>query len=113
MRTQRKLIWLAGAFFGLIGICFPQFRSGGRGGFGGGDSGPLVRTEGGVMVNEDTVRTARETTPHSTETPNWTNAAGFEADGFAFTRIIFKSAGVRGGGVGAWGWLNDYPDSDL
>ena len=113
MRTRQKINWLTVASFGLMGICLAQFRGGGRGGFGGGDSGPMVRTEGGVMVNEDTVRTARETAPHSTATPTWTNAPGFEADDFAFTRIIFKSTGVRGGGVGAWGWLNDYPDSDL
>jgi hypothetical protein len=27
------------------------------------------------LVNEDTVRTARETASHSTGTPNWTNDA--------------------------------------
>jgi hypothetical protein len=74
----------------------------------GGDSGP-VQTEGGVLVNEDTVRTARETLPHVTETPNWTNSAGFQKDVFTFARIIYKSPG-RPSFVG---WVNDYPDSDL
>ncbi len=73
------------------------------------DTGPLVRTEGGQVVNEDTVRTARETAPHVAETPNWTNAAGFEKDVFTFARIIFKSPG-RPTFIG---WVNDYPDSDL
>src|SRR5262245_48683003 len=43
------------------------------------------------------------------DTPNWTNAPGFEPDTFIFARIIFKSPGRRA----LMGWLNDYPDSDL
>jgi hypothetical protein len=90
---------------------------GGRGGFrgfGGGDSGPIVLTEGGIPVNEDTVRTARETASHSTGTPEWSNPAGFEQDLFTFARILYKSKlGFRGFRVGWMGWLNDYPDSDL
>jgi hypothetical protein len=70
----------------------------------------VVTTEGGELVNEDTVRTARETAPHSVDVPNWTNAPGFEKDVFTFARILFKSAPGRP----AWvGWLNDYPDGDL
>jgi hypothetical protein len=99
-----------------VSVAVAQFRSGGGRGYRGDDSGSLVRTEqGGIIVDENTVRTARETASHSTGTPNWTNAVDFEQDVFTFTRIIFKSRGMRGGGggVGAWGWLNDYPDSDL
>jgi hypothetical protein len=71
----------------------------------------MVRTEGGDLVNEDTVRTARETASHSTGTPNWTNAPGFEKDVFTFARIIYQPNGWRGP---SWlGWINDYPDSDL
>ena len=53
-------------------------RSGGR--FGGGTSG-----EGG-WISDDT-RTAREVPSHSTGTPNWTNAPGFEKDVFTFVRV--------------------------
>lgn len=74
-------------------------------------NGPMVQTEGGEMVNEDTVRTARETAFHSTQAPNWTNAPGFEHDVFTFTRIIYKFN--RGRGPTWLGWVNDYPDSDL
>ncbi len=70
----------------------------------------MVQTEGGDWVNEDTVRTARETAPHSLDLPPWTNTPGFEKDVFIFTRIIFKSAP---GGPTWLGWINDYPDADL
>jgi len=42
------------------------------------------------------------------ETPNWTNAPGFEKDVFTFVRIKRNSGGGRGGG-----WTTDTPDSDL
>jgi hypothetical protein len=98
----------------IASVCIAQFRRGGGGRrfFGGDNSGPIVQTEGGEFVNEDTVRTARETPSHAggEETPNWTNAPGFEKDVFAFTRIIFKSSQSRA----PWfGWVNDYPDADL
>jgi len=79
-------------------------------------SSSLVRLEGGLVVNEDELHTARETDTHSTGTPNWTNAPGFELDVFIFTRVIFKSApGVRSSrGRLRWlGWWVDYPDADL
>ena len=98
------------------GICAAQnwFGPGGgrrwRGGWGG-QNGPIVQTEGGDIVNEDTVRTARETASHSTGTPVWTNTPGFEKDVFTFARVIYKF-NDRGGP--SWlGWINDYPDSDL
>lgn len=72
--------------------------------------------EGGGYVNEDTVRTARETVSHSITLPDWTNPAGFEKDVFTFARIIFRSDPSRAEGFG-WGrrlgWWVDYPDADL
>jgi hypothetical protein len=84
-------------------------------------SGHFVRIEGGLVVNEDEIRTAREVGSHSSGTPNWTNAPGFEDDVFTFTRIIFQNdrsdrsprPGRRGGGFRWLGWWVDYPDADL
>jgi hypothetical protein len=108
MPTARitALLALAGTLFLSVGVA--QFRF--RRGFQAGDTGPMVQTEGGEWVNEDTVRTARETAPHSFDLPPWTNTPGFEKDVFTFTRIIFKSTP----GAPMWlGWINDYPDADL
>ena len=119
MNTRQKC-FLVGALATLVaGICIAQYqRDRGRGGFGrggNGESSSLVWTEGSGLVNEDTVRTARETMTHSTGTPNWTNAPGFEKDVFTFARIIFKSdlnSGSRGDGRWRWlGWWVDYPDA--
>lgn len=80
------------------------------------DDGPYVRMEGGGFINEDTVRTARETQSHSTGTPNWTNPPGFEKDVFTFARIVFKVAPNSDPGYGRGrriGWWVDYPDADL
>ncbi len=103
----------------------------GGGGFGGG-GGPIVRLEGGATVNQDTVRTARETATHSVGLPNWTIPPEFKNDTFTFARLVFRSSGVgavgggfggpgggrggRGGGRGGGGrgmWWIDYPDADL
>ena len=68
------------------------------------------------MVNENTVRTARETASHSASTPEWTNPPGFEQDVFTFARVIFQSDSASGArqGQGRWlGWWVDYPDADL
>ena len=69
------------------------------------------------MVNEDEIRTARETDSHSSGTPNWTNAPGFEDEAFTFTRVIFQSNPAprpgRRGGFRWLGWWVDYPDADL
>ncbi|MEN9632208.1 MAG: hypothetical protein RL077_612 [Verrucomicrobiota bacterium] len=100
--------------------------------------GSLVRLEGGGYVDEETVRTARETIGHSVTLPQWTNPRGFEKDVFIFSRVIFWSDparpserfGFRGsfgggggpggrggaggsGGFGRLGWVIDYPDADL
>lgn len=103
-----------------IGLAQQQrFRGGGRRGPGGGrwgwrddedPSGPIVHTEGGQEVNEDTVRTARETASHSTGTPNWTNDPDFEGDVFTFARIIYQ---YDKHWPSRMAWINDYPDSDL
>jgi hypothetical protein len=110
---------LVGALL-AAGLCVAQNWGGGRRGRGWGGGwdnagGPIIQTEGGVEVNEDTVRTARETATHSRsedgsvfETPNWTNAPGFEKDVFTFTRVIYRFHGPS-----FLGWVNDYPDSDL
>ncbi len=82
---------------------------------GGGDTG-IVYTEGGVPVDADKVRTARETASHSTGTPNWTNDPAFGKDVFTFVRIIYRRA-ADGSGISVTssprGWITDYPDSDL
>jgi hypothetical protein len=118
-------------------VAQPGTRGGGRrggggaGGFGGGglgSGGSWVRLEGGVSVNQDTVRTARETGTHSVGLPNWTLPPGFKADTFTFARLVFRTGaagggnfdsfgggfGGRGGGGGrGLGWWVDYPDADL
>jgi len=79
-------------------------------------SGPYVRLEGGLVVNEDELRTARETATHSTDIATWTNAPGFESDVFTFARIIFHSDSSQSSGRRWWrslGWWVDYPDADL
>ena len=57
----------------------------------------------------DSTRTAREVESHSTGTPTWTNAPGFEGDVFTFARLRYD----RGGQWGRGGWSTDLPDSDL
>jgi len=67
----------------------------------------------GWLPEDAPVRTARETPSHSTGTPNWTNAPGFEKDVFTFVRVqyqrIFHGMGSRSAGY----CFTDYPDSDL
>jgi hypothetical protein len=60
------------------------------------------------LVNEDTVRTARETAPHSVDWPNWTNAPGFEKDVFTYARVLFKS---RPGRPSWLGWINEFSEN--
>ncbi len=119
MNRWRKVFLVSVLTALMAGVGVAQFRRGGGRGWGGwggwggsDDGGPIIRTEGGQAVNEDTVRTARETASHSTDTPNWTNTSGFEKDVFTFARIIYKENPRR------WRpqpvrWINDYPDSDL
>ncbi len=82
-----------------------------------GDRSPrIIRIEGGGVVDEANVRTARETASHSTSTPAWTNEPGFEGDAFTFARLVFQSEFRPSAGRGfgpRLGWWVDYPDADL
>jgi hypothetical protein len=125
MVTRQRIALIAAAAILAGGMAFAQFRGGGFGGgfgrgrdYGGSGSPdePLITMEGGGTVNEDTIRTAREALSHSTETPNWTNAPGFEKDVFTFTRIIYSwtSTDPRAArSPGRLRWVNDFPDGDL
>lgn len=117
MRIGRSQTLFLAAVLLVAGVCLGQFqrgadfwprtRSGGR----------HVQIEGGAVVDEDTVRTARETLLHSAfDTPSWTNTPGFDFDDFTFVRVIFQSdgdPGSRGGFGRRLGWWVDYPDADL
>ncbi len=63
------------------------------------------------MVDERTVKTAREIASHSTDTPEWKNPPEFPRDTFTFVRIIRDSDPE--GPYTAGSWITDYPDSDL
>src|SRR5258706_16136178 len=81
----------------VAGGVLAQRRGGGwRGGWGGESYVP------------GDARTAREVRSHSVETPNWTNAPGFEKDVFTFVRIKRDQKPGSGGP-----WTTDTPDSDL
>jgi hypothetical protein len=54
-------------------------------------------------------RTAREVPSHSTGTPIWTNAPGFDKDVFTFVRVKRGRTPYSTGGS----WSTDTPDSDL
>ena len=110
MNLRRTIPPLAAAlaFSVGVGVVVAQFQRGSRGGglFGGGDGqqyGSFIRGEDGTVINLDTVRTARETMSHSTGTPDWTNAPGFEQDVFTFARIIFNTGPGSARGFGR-GW---------
>jgi Domain of unknown function (DUF4159) len=92
----------------------------GSSGFDRGEGTSLVRIEEGVVIDENSVRTAREIVSHSTGTPEWTNPPGFEKDVFTFARVIFKSGVTEGrravfdyGRSPRLGWWVDFPDADL
>ena len=93
MNSKHKLAWLGMALTVVAGAALAQrFR-------GGGEWSQIPQS----------VRTAREVESHSTGTPDWTNAPGFERDVFTFVRLRYQSNGRWGrGGCGT-----DFPDSDL
>jgi len=96
--------------------CFAQFQPRSRGMPDGLGPGKWVRIEGGAIINEDAVRTARETVSHSTGLPEWTNTPAFDRDVFTFARVIFQSDSSfrsRGRWGPRLGWWVDYPDADL
>lgn len=116
MTTRRIILLVATILF--AGLSFAQFRS--RRDFdlpqGPPGSGHLVRIEGGLVVNEDEIHTAREVGSHSSGTPEWTNAPGLDDDVFTFTRVIFQTDARPPGGRTRFRWLGwwvDYPDADL
>ena len=88
----------------------------GRGRRDWGEGSHIVETEGRDLVDEDTVRTAREIASHSTGTPNWTNDPAFSRDVFTFVRVLYARA-PQGPDISwsasHWGWITDFPDSDL
>jgi hypothetical protein len=101
-----------------VRFCFAQFGPGPDGGPWSRTtgSGHYVRIEGGLVINEDEVHTAREVGSHSSGTPNWTNPPAFEKDVFTFVRVIFQSDSRPRPGR-SWfrwlGWWVDFPDADL
>jgi hypothetical protein len=75
-----------------------------------------IQIEGGAVIDENHVRTARETVSHSTGLPEWSNPPKFAGDVFTFARVIFQSdsgGGWRGRFSRRLGWWVDYPDADL
>ncbi len=99
-----------GLIFLLLAVGFMVLaqRRGSRG-YGGGWS---YRGGGeGYSTEFETCKTAREVPYHSTGTPNWTNAVGFERDAFTFVRI--RRDRSSGGSWSGGHWWTDFPDSDL
>jgi hypothetical protein len=89
-----------------LGVVLAQRRGGFRGGgFGrGGYSGGYESAQAPRELPEHGV--SEDGSPY--ETPQWTNAPGFEKDVFTFVRIKRASGGYSGGP-----WWTDTPDSDL
>src|ERR1051325_5597531 len=98
-------------FAAVASMCFAQFRGGWGGRRWRGDDSGVTSTEGGVPVDTETVRTAREIASHSTGTPDWTNDLAFSRDTFSFVRIIRGSDPYCRLSSGPW--ITDFPDSDL
>jgi len=99
------------------GAILAQRRQGGwRGGRDFDTGSHIVRTEGDDVVDEDTVKTAREIASHSTGTPTWTNDPAFARDVFTFVRVLYARAPQTpeiSWTASHWGWVTDFPDSDL
>ena len=107
MSSWRKILLAALTVVLFAFVSTAQFRR--PRGFGG-EEGRSHYTEGGALVDETTMSTAREVASHSTEVPVWTNPSGFEKDVFTFCRIAFRN-GELGSSRGTW--VTDFPDSDL
>jgi hypothetical protein len=104
VRARHLLILLL--LLAVAATGWAQRRRGGRY-----SEGPIYQTEGGDLVDERTVKTAREIASHSTETPEWKNPPAFERDVFTFCRII-RDRDPEGSPSSA-SWITDFPDSDL
>jgi len=104
---MKKPFFIALLVLLAVGAVYAQRRRlpFGGGGFGGGIGGGW----GGESYVPEGTKTAREVPSHSTGTPMWTNAPGFDKDAFTFVRIIRDSKYVNRGGP----WTTDTPDSDL
>jgi len=121
-RRSTALCALVAALAAGVALAQRGPRGPGPGGPGRGNEaeagGSYVRTEGGGLVDEATVRSAREVDSHSTGTPNWSNPPGFEKDVFTFMRAVFRAGPTtatqppfhRGRSIG---WWVDFPDADL
>lgn len=94
-----KKLWLMLSLLPLVGGVVLAQR---WGGWGGGER---------WYPEYETCRTAREVPSHSTGTPTWTNAPGFEKDVLTFVRIRRDRAPYGSRSAGSW-WT-DFPDSDL
>ena len=103
---MKKIVWFFVLALLVASDCNAQWNRRRRSG-----NGPIIYTEGGEAVNQETVRTAREIASHSTGTPEWKNPPGFEQDVFTFVRIIRDRA--SDGSPTAGTWITDFPDSDL
>jgi hypothetical protein len=106
MKRAVLILWLCAAGACLVSA---QRRSGGRG-WGGGWGGGWGE---GWTPEFETCRTAREIPSHSTGTPNWTNAPGFERDVFTFARVRRDRLPFGRRPSRAAPWHTDFPDSDL
>src|SRR3954470_174068 len=117
MISRRTKGYVAAALLAAA-TCFGQVRPDFIADRSASGSGPgkWIRIEGGAIINEDAVRTARETVSHSTGLPEWTNSPAFDRDVFTFARVIFQSDSTfrsRGRWGPRLGWWVDYPDADL
>jgi hypothetical protein len=108
MDLRPKCFFIVAVATLLTTVCLAQRRGGWR---NRASRDGMIQTEESVWVNENTVKTAREIAEHSTETPNWTNAPGFEKDAFTFVRIIRDRSDYDSWTAGSW--ITDFPDSDL
>ena len=114
MRNPASMLLKIAALI-CTGVCFAQYSPAPPDSWHRGP-GRLIRIEEGRIIDEDAVRTARETASHSTGTPEWTNPPEFKNDVFTFVRVIFHNEPRPGTGRRfGWrlGWWVDYPDADL
>jgi len=107
---MKNLKWMLLILLVITGVMLAQrgddFWGGGRGygrrGFRGGGNNEMYDTPRQIPQH------AVDENGELQETPNWTNAPGFEKDVFTFLRIKRSGGGWSGGA-----WDTDSPDSDL